>query len=308
MKGILKKGVLSVKRFGIFIIKNPLYVLWFLVFFTISFLTIASNTNISNRSAFIICLVLYFISIPMALIFGEPILKVLNGVRPVETKQEKEYLTPIFESVLNEVLERHLHLSEIKLHIIDTININAKAIGSHTVAVTKGAIEFFSEEELKSIILHEIAHIYNGDTKALIINKVGNGFLSVYIVFVNIFFRTLDFLFIDLDDSDTTHLSGLFRALFLFIRLSANLTVYLILMTGNIILSKNSRKNELEADRFVFNLGYGEELKSALYLMQKISMSENLKLVDKIQQSHPRISKRIEQLESLLDADMCYEN
>ena len=108
-------------------------------------------------------------------------------------------------------------------------------------------------------------------------------------------------LFRDLDDPDAKHTSGVLRALFEFIRIIINLSVYLILLVGTLVLSGNSRKRELEADRFAFELGYGEELKTALYLLQKLSLSSNTSLIEKMKEGHPRVSKRIAILESLLD-------
>ncbi len=295
--------LLYLKRLFYLIKNNISYILWFIFYFVLAFLTLSSDDLITEEGAFVICVILYAVSIFVALVFGEKILKVINGVRPIETKEEKEYLLPLFESVKTDALRVYPNLPKIELYIIDKMSVNACAIGKHTVAVTKGAIATFTEEELQGVILHEFAHIYYGNTTAEILNKIGNGFFTVYIICVNFFFQVLDLLFSDLDDTDTRHLSGLFRTLFWFIRMSINLSVFLILFVGNVILSGNSRKNELRADRFAYDTGYGEDLKSALYLLQKISLGENSHLIEKLCRKHPRLSKRIAQLEDLLDKD-----
>lgn len=299
----MENVILYIKKIGRILWNNKSYIIWFLLFFTVSVLTISDFRYISTETAIVICLFLYSISLSVAMLFGERILRFVKGARPVETKEEKEYFLPIFNAVIDEAKALYPDLPKIKPYIIDSISINAVAIGSHTVAVTKGALSVLSPEELQGVILHEVAHIYNGNTKVEILNKVGNGFLSVYVIFVNIFFTVLDLLFRDLDDSDTKHLSGLLRTLFVFIRMTINLTVFIILFVGNIILSGNSRKNEFLADRFAFEVGYGEHLKNALYLIQKLSLNENMRLVDKMQEHHPRISKRIEKLENLLELE-----
>lgn len=295
--------LLYLKRLFYLIKNNISYILWFIFYFVLAFLTLSSDDLITEEGAFVICVILYAVSIFVALVFGEKILKVINGVRPIETKEEKEYLLPLFESVKTDALRVYPNLPKIELYIIDKMSVNACAIGKHTVAVTKGAIATFTEEELQGVILHEFAHIYYGNTTAEILNKIGNGFFTVYIICVNFFFQVLDLLFSDLDDTDTRHLSGLFKTLFWFIRMSINLSVFLILFVGNVILSGNSRKNELRADRFAYDTGYGEDLKSALYLLQKISLGENSHLIEKLCRKHPRLSKRIAQLEDLLDKD-----
>jgi heat shock protein HtpX len=64
------------------------------------------------------------------------------------------------------------------------MSVNACAMGKHTIAVTKGAMKTFSEEELKAILSHEVAHILNMDTMALIYTMIGNGIFTAIIVMV----------------------------------------------------------------------------------------------------------------------------
>ena len=68
---------------------------------------------------------------------------------------------------------------------------------------------------------------------------------------------------------------------------------------SEIILALNSRTNEIQADTFAYEIGYGRELISAMYLLQKISLDSNLRLSERLKASHPHIAYRIEQLESL---------
>ena len=304
MKETFKKIYPYIRKFANYILKNIAYILWFLFYFWISYYYLSESGFISEGWAFVFCLVVYGISIFVAFAFGEKILKFINGIRPVETKREKEYIFPLFDEIYEKAKSVYPELPEIKPYIIDSMSVNAFAVGSHTVAITKGALEVFNEEELQGVILHEIAHIKNGNTKAELLNKVGNGLVTVFVIFVNLLFFVLDLLFKDLDDDDLKHTSGLFRALFMLIKFSINLSLYVLLFIGNVILSGNSRKNEFEADKFAFEMGYGEGLKNALYLIQKLSMNSKTNLIEKMQQSHPRISKRIERLEEMEDSTM----
>ncbi len=293
----------KLKAFFRFIYKNLSYILWFIFYFFISYdLLLTFSVTRSKKSAFFFCLFAYIISITLALVFGEKILKFINGVRPIETREEKEYLLPLFEDVYSSAKEIYPNLPVIKLHIIDSISINALAIGKHTVAVTKGAIEVFNEDELKAIILHEFSHIYNGNTKAEILNKIGNGIFTAFVIVFNFFSLLWEFLLKHADEDSTEKVGGFLGALVALIRLSVNISVFVILFIGNVILSGNSRKNELTADEFAFSVGYGEELTSALYILQKMSLSSKTSLTDKIRQHHPRISKRIENLENLQES------
>lgn len=289
----------KLKKWAVFSLSHWTYILWFLLYFTGSFLILSSNRFIDHEEAFITCVVLYTISIAVALTCGEFVQKLLNGVRPPETQQEKDYLLPLFNDVYEDAKELYSDLPRIKIFIIDNLSVNAFALGTHTVAVTQGAINTFSIEELQGIIAHEIAHIYYGDTKSKMLNEIGNGLFSIYVLFVDLFLKVLDLFFIDLDDPDTKDTSTLFRALFLCLRLIINLSVMVTLFLGNVLLSGNERKNELRADRFAHSIGHDEGLKNALYLLQKMSLGENMRFIDRMQQNHPRISKRIETLELL---------
>ena len=61
---------------------------------------------------------------------------------------------------------------------------------------------------------------------------------------------------------------------------------------------KDSRKNEFKADKFAYDLGYDNDMIEALYLLEKISLGDNSTIIQKMIASHPRITKRIEFLES----------
>lgn len=227
----------------------------------------------------------------------------LERCQAPETSREKEYLLPLFDSVYEDAKALYPDLPRIKIFIVDSLSINACAIGKHTIAVTQGAIDTFSSEELKAVIAHEFSHIYNRDTHMKMLNRVGNGLFSIYILFVDLFLKIFSLFFIDLDDPDTKHASGLFQALFLCLRFVLNLSVIVTLFAGNVLLSGNERKNELRADKFAHEIGHGEGLIDALYLLQKMSLGENMRFVERMQQDHPRVSKRIEKLEELQEQE-----
>jgi len=170
------------------------------------------------------------------------------------------------------------------------------AVGSHTVAVTQGAVATFNSEELKGVIAHEIAHIYYGDTKAVIINTIGNGIFSILVFIVKLFLKAMELIAKKMESPVLQAVFNLFRFIF-------ELFTFGLLWVGDFILSFNSRGNELKADKFAFKIGYGEELTASLYIMQKISLGGKMKLVTRMLASHPRVSKRIGRLEALTDAE-----
>jgi len=165
------------------------------------------------------------------------------------------------------------------------------------VAITRGAIETLSADELKGVIAHELGHIKYGHTKALLLSNIGNLFFSV-IVFA---FRGTFFI-VQTISNIISHFSVIawFFSLFTYIlRLGVDLSILVFINLSEIILAINSRKNEIEADNFTYEIGYGKEMISCLYVFQKISMDTQMKLSEKMKASHPHTAYRIENLERL---------
>lgn len=225
-------------------------------------------------------------------------MRFFEKVRPLYTKREREYLIPIFEEVYANAKKVVPYLDNIEICIIDKMTVNACAIGRNTIAVTKGAIEIFSEEELKGILAHELAHIINGDTIATLLTLIGNGFFTVFVVITKLILLVVDFF---------QNPRGFGKLITILTNAVCIAFIFLFTFIGNIIVSINSRKNEYRADEFAYILSYGEDMVEALYLLQKISMGDNSSTVERITASHPHIAKRIGTLENLIDNN-CSKN
>lgn len=75
--------------------------------------------------------------------------------------------------------------------------------------------------------------------------------------------------------------------------------IILILNFGfQLILTFNQRRNEFQADKFSYSIGY-DDMIEALYLLEKISLGDNSNIIQKMTASHPRITLRIKHLEEL---------
>ena len=266
---------------------NRIYILYCFVYFILSWILFGAHI-----SSFIFNIVLYGVSLLIAFSpVGEWILKHMNRTRDLKTNEEINYLMPIFEEVYNNALNTYPNLSKnIKLQLMEDVSINAFAFGKHTVAITTGAIETFSEDELRGVISHEFGHIAGGHTKALLLNVVGNGAFSIFPIFIRSILRFLIFV-LALTNTGAHLLPKAMMFVF-------DIIVYIFNWIGRMILSINSRANEYSADEFASKLGYGAELLEALYLIKNINMNKSLSLKEKLQSSHPHIADRIGKLES----------
>lgn len=284
-------GIIMLEKLIKNIAKNFIYVVWVILYFSLAWSILGADWD-----SFVLVFFLYGISILIALSpIGEVLLRFIEKVRPISTREEKEYLIPLFEEVYENAKEKDIKLNNnIKLYIIDNMYVNAFAIGRKTIAVTVGAIQTFSQDELKGVIAHEFGHISNGDTKALLLSTIGNGIFTILIFILRIIMLITEVVF------SLTRIPFL-DVFALLARFIFDIGIIIFSYVSEIILSVNSRQNELWADRFAFDIGFGEELVSSLYILQKISLPQNIKLIDRLRASHPNTAKRIEQLENLLD-------
>lgn len=269
---------------------NKIYFISTIIYFYISF-KILGGTVETFFNLIIIYLVTIFIAFSPT---GEKLLRLLNNVRPLETSKEKEYILPLFEEVFKQAKSRNKYLNKIEICVIDNMTVNAMAIGRHTVAVTKGAVQTFTEEELKAVIAHEVAHIVHEDTTARLYAIIGNGIFTI-ILFI---YKLILFIFECINETVSRNKNVLSFFITL-IRFILEISTFLFTFSLQIVMMTNSRKNEFNADKFSYDLGYDQEMIEALYLLEKISLGDNSTIIQKMTASHPRITKRIEYLESL---------
>lgn len=269
---------------------NPIYFVCSLFYYVISSLLLGGTAK-----SFLIVLTVYSVSLIIGFSqLGEKLLRLLNRVRPLETKRETEYLQPLFDEVYERAKKKYKRLRKIEICVIDNMTVNAMALGRRTIAVTKGAMQTFTEDELKAVIGHEIAHLIHGDTMATMYAVIGNGIFSVFVLLARFFLLLLDWI-----QSTFTGKRSIFSALMLIIRLFFEFSIWILNFGLQVILSVNSRKNEFKADLFSYSIGYDTDMIEALYLLEKISLGDNSSIIQKMIASHPRITLRINHLEQL---------
>ena len=266
---------------------NPAYLICTVCYFFIC--------NAFINHSFLLLLV-YIISLLIGFSpLGEKLLRILSHVRPLETKQETEYLQPLFEEVCILAKKNNKNkLPHIEICVIDNMTVNAMALGRHTVAVTKGAMNTFTEDELKAVIAHEIAHILYGNTIASLYVLIGNGVFSVLVLFARVCLFLIDWL-----KSALVGKRGLISFFLSLLQLLFELNILILNFGLQVILTANQRKNEFQADRFSYSIGYDTDMIEALYLLEKISLGDNSSIIQKMRASHPRITLRIKKLEEL---------
>ena len=235
------------------------------------------------------------IQLGIALVSISPIgsffLRLLFGSRKPQTREEIERLSELFNEVYDEVKEQYPKIQKnINYYIDDSLEINAYAIGSNTITVTKGSLMNLNDEELKGILGHEFGHIVNGDTSLQSFLLVGNTIF--WIVWFMAKLIQLVFLIVGIFMEDDFALAKFFGVV-------SNLLLNLAFFLVQCLLLINSRVNEFKADKFSYSLGYGEGLLKVLYLLNEMTAGQKMTMLEKIKSSHPNTVERIGNLERM---------
>jgi heat shock protein HtpX len=279
---------------GGFFKSNWVYLLWCCIYILLATALVGATIQ-----GFLIVLAIYGLSMLIALSpMGEALLRTIEGARRIATREEREFLQPLFDEVYEQAKEKNENISQdINLYILDVMYVNAFAMGSNTIAVTKGLMNTRSEEKIKGILAHEFGHIVNGDTKALLLVVIGNLIFTVAIMIFRIFYWFFEMLIVSVNDNAMGRFMGLFM------RWGLELSIFAFMFLTQIILAVKSRKSEYLADKFAYNLGYGEELLEALIFLQAFDFGGRVRLRDRLRATHPYLAYRVERLERLINDD-----
>ena len=277
-----------------FLFSNLSYIIWFVLYFYITWAIFGADLN-----SFIFVSIAYGGSIAIALSpVGEILLRFIENCREPSTQEERDYLLPMFEEVFQDALAINPKLNKgIKIYIMDAMYVNAFAIGRKTIAVTRGALATFTRDELKGVLAHELGHMTYGHTKALLLAVIGNFFFSGLVWVFRLLLRII--MAISVLVAHFNIIGIIFTFMTFVLKIMVEVLLFVFVHLGQIILSLNSRDNEIQADTFTYEMGYGRELVSALYLLQKISVGGKVKLSHKIKATHPHIAYRIRYLEEM---------
>ena len=291
-------------KVGLFLRSNWAYLLWGVFHIVLAYFILCGFLG-TKEAGLQATVIIYGCSLAFALSpVGEFIVRALEGARPVKTMKDKNYLMPLFEEVYEEARTQTPSISKkIKLYLSEDKYVNAFAIGRRTVGVSRGAMESMGREELKGLIAHEFGHMAHGDTKALMITLVGNGFFSAIVFGCKMIMRFMVVLWNIFSSSKIqgraiVRITG--NLIWFSVRMLFSYSISLFLLLGSFLLALNSRYSEYLADHYAFQIGYGEQLKEALYMLNNSNMGGMKTLKQLLRARHPHITDRIARLEQKL--------
>lgn len=270
--------------------RNYPYVFWLLFYFYLMWGICGFMPKAFNVLAIIYGCALVLALTPVA----ESIMRALQGFRRSMTEREASRINDIFTETYESAKEVNPALfKSIKIYIQDTMDINAFAMGKKTLGVTRGALEFFNDEELHGILAHEMGHFSNGDTVALLVSLTAN---ILFMVAYKILYAIASLFHSIIASKYDSNIMKI-------VWWCVDKLCKFIMFIGDVILMPVSRRNEYYADEFAHECGYGEALTTALYKLQMLAGEEPRKISDYVKKTHPAIVERIARLEQLERAD-----
>ncbi|MCL2028272.1 MAG: M48 family metallopeptidase [Bacteroidales bacterium] len=234
------------------------------------------------------------------------IIKNAVGSRPLERKENMR----IYNLVENLCMQTGMKMPQVNIIPDNSLNAFASGINekTYTVTLTQGIIDKLNDQELESVIAHELMHIRNRDVRVLIVSII---FVGIFAMISQIGFRMM--LYSNLGKSrDSKNGGG--QAIIYLVVILVSVVGYLCTLMMRFAIS---RKREYMADA-----GAAEMTKNPLALasaLRKISGNPNVGAVaarediaqlfiehplqkkksfmNNLFATHPPIQKRIEILE-----------
>ncbi len=233
---------------------------------------------------------------------GTYLLKLYLGCRaPVVSEQQK--LGPLLIEVvdrLNQVKHTNYTKDKLNITLVNSQIPDSHAIGGDTLLFSDGLLLSATDEELKALIAHELAHLYNRDSfilSALIFSGLATRTVFGLHTVAMICFKWLSVITGKFGKKGL-HLLPLVAFIPLLLFLPVIVFSWIANQLFDISLGFMCRQYIYRADRFVKEVGYKDGLISHLQNIHMITNSDNC-IWGRITTASPPAMKRIRKLENL---------
>lgn len=245
---------------------------------------------------FVVGLLVYAASLVLALSpFGEWLLRVQQGCKPLARKEHKERLLPLFNEVYKKAKEIDPSIPDnVQLFINRDPSPNAFATGRKTICINRGLLEF-DDEEIKATLAHEFGHLSNKDTDLILVVSIGNLIVTLMFIIYRVVFNIIGIMSSVVNRS----LSSLIITIFIDLILVG--MIWLWTKIGVLLVMHSSRKNEFEADHFALKCGYGESLIQVIDRFNDIPVGNTKGLWANLASTHPDPDQRIGKLQESVE-------
>lgn len=268
-----------------------------IIFFVLNVGMIMALFGVTTIESAYFIIALYIISILIALSpIGEGILAFLSGARKMTRVDMRNRMVPIITRVHNRALAKSGGLSKvIHLKVMYDSNPNAFALGRRTICVTEGLFSL-PDDMIEGIIAHEVGHLACHHTVIQLLIGGGN-FIITFILMVIRGISAFCALLGTLLSIGKREGGGGCGCILSIIGIAASVAVWLWTKFCMLFLMWSSRANEFAADKYAFEIGYGNELAAALDRIGTGTPQNSF--VKALYSSHPQTHDRIGKLQEM---------
>ncbi len=252
---------------------------------------------------------LFFATMAMLLgvvLFSRPVQRIvfarMLGAR-APTSHELSLLLPAWNIVSR---ANHFSPQRFVLVVVDTNETNAFACGGHLLVVSSYAINNLAQNQLTGVLAHELSHHMGGHTVALTIAQ----WMSLPIIGL----ARLGIWLRDVSRRAATPLTERYVFVQFVVQLVAALLTaisYVLLSglnTAQALNNRIGRASEYRADARAMEMGFGNELLSALRNTTRRGNLTGMRLAPTISTlTHPPAGTRVAKLEALLKRDLAHK-
>ena len=227
---------------------------------------------------------------------GQWLLRLFIGGRKA-VNRERQIIEPILQGVIGDVNRHkstHYDIKNMTILIQDKKTPNAEAFGENTIVLTDGLLRNSTEDELRAVIAHEMAHLYHKVSVMLSAIVLGNIATRIIMWLYAVYVAIATVL--------TAIAKGPLALMQLFIWLIALMFLPIIILNwlgGKVLqttLMAYGRHTEYRADKFAVELGYRTGMVSFLERIHAMTENDN-SFMGKIMATHPAPMIRIGKLE-----------
>ena len=239
----------------------------------------------------LIFLYLLIIAISLSPI-GEWILCLLASAKPIPRKDMNVKIIPLLEVVLAKAKqEMPPMVSSVQLRFIDDPAPMAYALGRKTICVTEGLLRL-PDDLIMGALSHEVAHLAFRHTTTHLLFGGGNIFITGFVFLIKLSLKILT-LFSGI--SIFTNQSKITSILMTALSAITHFVISAWTKLSMIFLCWSKREDEFQADKFAFDIGFGNELAAVL---DKLQAPQKSSFIQALFSSHPSTNERIGRLQS----------
>ncbi|MDD3219570.1 MAG: M48 family metalloprotease [Lachnospiraceae bacterium] len=224
---------------------------------------------------------------------GEWVLCFLAGAEEIKRVDVKLKVVPLLEVVYDKAYKKTPDVpKKVHLKIIHEEYANAYALGYHTICVTDGLLDL-PDGEVMGILAHEVGHLRYRHSVLQLLMGGSNIFICGFLLVLKIVSYIFTGLMLLFSIQSRSWAAGIFSLLAGGFFTGA---IWLWSRFCLLFLRWSMRQNELVADAYAYELGFGKELASALDVMEA---SHTNGLLKALYSTHPDKHTRIAKLQQM---------